>query len=269
MEYRPTENDAPIGSRRQERMRIILELLVGRDDMEISDLAHRLQISATSLRRDLSLLTSQGLVARTHGRVRVVTQTMEIPVRLRSSQATVAKRRIARYATGLLELGPQAVAVSGGTTTSEVVRALRNRRDTTVLTNALSIAVEAVTAPRLKVIVTGGSLRANSLEAVGPLTEAAFRAFNVGTAFLGADGVTAQSGVTTHDETEARANRAMVEHAQRVIVVCDGSKIGRITMTTMAGLELIQDVVTDDTAPSDELALIRESGVQVHVVSSS
>ena len=76
--------------------------------------------------------------------------------------------------------------------------------------------------------MTGGVVRSNSFEVVGVLAENTFNAINVGTAILGTDGISAAGGATTHDETEARTNNAMVSHAQRVVVVADGSKIGRL-----------------------------------------
>jgi len=48
-----------------------------------------------------------------------------------------------------------------------------------------------------------------------------------------------------------------------------GSKIGRVTMSRMAGLDEVHDLVTDDTADRDELARIRDVGVAVHVVESA
>lgn len=257
---------AAISQKRLDRMRAILGILGGQEDATVEALASSLQVSSVSVRRDLAQMETEGYVIRTHGRVRTAGQHAEIPVRMRDSQLASAKRRIALFATQLLDPGPQAIAVSGGSTTNEVVRALRHRHDTTVLTNALSIAVEAATASRLKVMVTGGTLRAASLEAVGPLAERAFETFNIQTAFLGADGVSSHAGVTTHDETEARTNNSMVSHARRVIVVSDGSKVGRVTMARMADLSAVDDLVTDSTADPAELASIRRAGVTVHVV---
>jgi DeoR family transcriptional regulator of aga operon len=155
--------------------------------------------------------------------------------------------------------------VCGGTTTTEVIRALRRRAELTVITNALPLAAEAAAWSDIRVVITGGLVRAHSLEAVGPLSEAAFNSFTVATAVLGADGVSAEHGVTTHDETEARANRAMITHAHRVIVVADSTKIGKVTRAPLAGLAEIHDLVTDPRADPDELDRIRATGVRVHL----
>jgi len=101
---------------------------------------------------------------------------------------------------------------------------------------------------------------------VGVLAENTFNAVNVGTAILGTDGISSRGGATTHDETEARTNHAMVAHAQRVMVVADGSKVGRITLAKVADLSEIHILVTDETADKAELERIRAAGIEVHVV---
>jgi DeoR family transcriptional regulator of aga operon len=117
--------------------------------------------------------------------------------------------------------------------------------------------------PRLKVVMTGGILRPPSLELVGVLAEGTFSAVNGGTAILGADGVSASAGVTTHDETEARTNHAMVSKAQRTIVVADGSKIGRAALAKMAEISDVTTLITDDAADPEELQRLRDLGVEV------
>jgi DeoR family transcriptional regulator of aga operon len=114
--------------------------------------------------------------------------------------------------------------------------------------------------------MTGGVVRPSSYEAVGMLAEGTLQAINVGTAILGADGVTAAGGVTTHDETEARTNHAMVANAQRVIVVADGAKVGQVQLAKMADAGEIDDLVTDSGADPLARELLIAAGVAVHVV---
>jgi DeoR family transcriptional regulator of aga operon len=134
------------------------------------------------------------------------------------------------------------------------------------VTNSLTIAADCAVDAHLKVIVTGGLVRSNSLEAVGPMSEHAFQVITVGTAILGADGMSAEIGATTFDEAEARTAIAMAGNAQRVVVAVDGSKIGKVTLAKMVALNQIHHLVTDSTADPDQLARIEAAGVLVHVV---
>jgi DeoR family transcriptional regulator of aga operon len=260
-----------VGRKRTERMRSLLALLGVRaaqdSPLTLDELVAELGVSKATLRRDLAALEDERLIVRTHGGARAAAiGASEIPVRLRTAQAGPAKQAIGRAAALLIPSGaPHTLAVCGGTTTTEVIRALRRRAELTVITNALPLAAEAAAWSDIRVIITGGLVRAHSLEAVGPLSEAAFNSFTVATAVVGADGVSAGHGVTTHDETEARANRAMVTHAHRVIVVADATKIGRATHAPLAGLAEVHDLVTDAHADPAELDRIRQTGVRVHL----
>ena len=256
--------------KRIERMRGLLDLLASRAreaPLTLDELVAELGVSKATLRRDLAALEDEQLVVRTHGGARAAEAgALEIPVRLRTGQAGPAKQAIGRATARLIPTGEQhTLAVCGGTTTTEVIRALRRRSGLTVITNALTLAAEAAAWSNIRVIVTGGLVRAHSLETVGPLSEAAFSSFTVATAVLGADGVSAEHGVTTHDGIEARSNRAMINHAHRVIVVADSTKIGKATHASLAGLAQVHDLVTDEHADPAELARIRDLGVRVHL----
>ncbi|WP_375387540.1 DeoR/GlpR family DNA-binding transcription regulator [uncultured Amnibacterium sp.] len=253
-------------SKRTDRMLAVLKTVNSRGAVPLADLATELRVSAATLRRDLADMEDQGLLIRTHGGARPNAAHDEMPVHLRDQEAKEAKHRIAIRAAELIPSGPYAVALSGGTTTAGIARALARRTQLTIVTNAVPIAMELAARPNAKVILTGGMVRSTSFEAVGVLAEATFKAVNVGTAILGVDGISAAGGATTHDEVEARTNHAMVDHAQRVMVVTDGSKVGRVTLARMADPEQIDLLITDSTADPTELDALRAVGVTVHVV---
>ncbi|KQO80432.1 alkaline phosphatase [Frigoribacterium sp. Leaf263] len=265
-QYLDQSSPRAVSSKRSERMRRILSLLHEHTSRSLGDLARDLSVSEATLRRDLAELDEQGQLVRTHGGARERDSQPEIPVRLRNTSYRREKQYIARRTVDLIPTGPYALALSGGTTTAEVARGLRHRSGLTIITNSLTIAMECATWPRLKVIMTGGVVRQSSFEAVGSLSESAFRGINVGTCILGTDGISATGGVTTHDETEARTNHAMVANADRVIVVADGSKVGRATLAKMADISEVDDLVTDSSADPHALELIAAAGVTVHVV---
>lgn len=244
----------------------LLALLNEQGQLSLAHLADALDASAATIRRDVALLASQGLLERTHGGARPVKGNRELPVRLRDGRNQQAKRRIARTVASLIPLGKHAIGLTGGTTTAEVLRSLRHRDDLTIITNSISIGLEAAEQGQARVLIAGGVLRSSSLELVGSLAESTLKLVNVGTAIIGADGVTARGGLTTHDEIEARTNYAMIERAQRVIVAIDSSKIGHMTLAKMADISEVQVLVTDSGAPHDEVQRLRDAGVEVYVV---
>ncbi|MCB0910496.1 MAG: DeoR/GlpR transcriptional regulator [Propionibacteriaceae bacterium] len=259
---------AELGSstKRSRRLADILDFISDRGEASIQELGEHFGASAATLRRDLGLLADQGLLVRTHGGATISGGPAEVPVALRDTRFADAKARIARAAAALIPRERHAISFSGGTTTASVARELAWHNDLTVVTNSLTIGTLLARFPRLKVVMTGGILRPQSLELVGVLAEGTFNAVkHVGTAILGADGISAADGVTTHDETEARTNHAMVSKADRTVVVADGSKVGHAAFASMADIAEIDVLVTDDSADAEELARLRALGVQVIV----
>jgi len=259
------ERDGRTSVRRTERLSVILDALAATGTVHVGDLAQRFGVSQATLRRDLALLEEQHLLTRTHGGALAQDVAYELPVRYRDGQHREAKRRIAQIAVSRIPPGPYAVGLSGGTTTSEVAKGLADRADLTVVTNALNIAMDLTLRPRVRVIVTGGAARSQSYELVGPWAERTLAGINIGTAIVGVDGISATAGVTTHDEIEARTNAAMLDKAQRVIVVADGSKIGRVMLAHIAPIDAVHEVITDSSADERELEAIRRAGVRVSV----
>ena len=241
-------------------MMALLALLNDRGQLPLSFLATELHASEATIRRDVAVLASQGLLDRTHGGARPAKGTHELPERLRGSRNPDAKTRIAIAAAHMIPEGKHAIGLTGGTTAASVLRALAYRDDLTIITNSLTIGMEAAEQGQARVLIAGGVLRSNSLELVGSLAEATLRLVNVGTAIVGADGISSVGGLTTHDDIEARTNHTMIERAQRVICVADSSKIGHVTLSKMADLSEIDVLITDAGAPPEEIARIRDAG---------
>lgn len=253
-------------SRRSDRMVALLAILRDRDEVALRDLAQQLGASAATIRRDVASLADQGLLVRTHGGARSAGAGAELPVNLRDKRHHDEKEAIAQAVAAEVPLGRGAIALTGGTTTAEVLRALHHRHDLTIITNSVSIGLEAARVGQQRVLITGGILRPSSLELVGSLADATFRQINVGIAIAGCDGLSVDGGLTTHDTIEAATNHAMLERASRIIAAVDGSKIGKVTLAKLADLSSLDLVVTDSTADPQELERIRQAGVAVKVV---
>jgi DeoR family transcriptional regulator of aga operon len=247
-----------------ERLGHILELLARDGTVTVSALAGELGVSEATVRRDLQALGDQRLLERSHGGAVAHGTAHELPVRYRTGRSE-EKRRIARAAAELVTDGA-VIALTGGTTTTEVARTLAPRHGLTVVTNALNIAVELAVRPDLKLIVTGGVARSASYELVGSLAEDTLRGLNVDLAFLGVDGVDAARGLTTQNEVEAATNRALMARATSTIVVADASKLGRVALAQIAGIEAADRLITTEGADAGQVARLRAAGLAVATV---
>jgi len=119
-----------------------------------------------------------------------------------------------------------AILLDSGTTTARIAEMLPLDCELTVVTNSLPIALTLSVRPNLQVLMTGGRVRSRTLAAVGDWAGDALASVRVDVAFLGANGISAAYGLTTPDQTEAAAKRAMIRAARRPVVVADHSKLG-------------------------------------------
>ena len=250
--------------RQAERLAMVLETLAAEGAVDASALADRLGVSAATVRRDLQLLEEQRMLTRTHGGAVAHDVLYELPLRYKSARHQAQKRRIAAQAATRVEEGA-VVGLTGGTTTTEVARAISDRRGITVVTNALNIAGELAIRANLRLVVTGGTARPESYELVGPVAEQALERLNLDLAVVGVDGISLASGLTTHHEIEAHTNRTMIERASRVVVVADSSKLGRVAFAQICGLDAVDELITDQGAPATAIRELDEAGIAVTV----
>jgi DeoR family transcriptional regulator of aga operon len=251
--------------RRAERLTAILERLSGAGSVDVADLVGSFGVSPATARRDLQILEDQRMLTRTHGGAVVRDLSYELPLRYKEARHQSEKKRIAAEAAGLVSDGA-VIGLTGGTTTTEVARALADRRGITVVTNALNIAGELAIRSDLRLMVTGGTARSESYELVGPVADRTLGNVNLDVAFVGVDGIATAAGLTTHHEIEAHTNRTMIERARRVVVVADGSKLGRVAFAVICPLGMVDELITDTSAPAGLVDEFREVGVAVTVV---
>jgi DeoR family transcriptional regulator of aga operon len=257
------------GMRQEDRLGLILQRLNQHGSVGVTGLADELGVSEASVRRDLHLLEDQKLLTRTHGGAVASGVLYELPMRYRGGQNYDAKRSIAARAAALLPADVASVGLNGGSTTTEVARALASRRGLRVVTNALNIASELAVRANLELVVCGGSARAESYELVGPLAELTLANINLDVAVIGVDGVSPTAGFTTHHEVEAHTNRALALAAARVVVVADSSKIGKRGFARILDISAASDIVTDTGAAPSDVAALRRLGPAVHLVDLS
>ena len=248
--------------RKPHRLKSILELLAGDGALNVSELANQFEVSEATIRRDLQDLEVQHLLRRTHGGAEARGLSYELPMRYKAARQHDEKVRIARAAAQQVTDG-MVIGLTGGTTTTEIARQLASREGLTLVTNALNIAFEMVVRPRLKVVVTGGVARSESYELVGPLAESTLVDINLDVVFVGVDGLSLESGLTTHHEVEAHTNRDLINRSRHVTAVADSSKIGRVAFARICEIERVDVLVTDTGADPSVVAGLEDAGLKV------
>jgi len=256
---------------RYQRWNALLDLLPADGQLTVTQAARQLGVSQATIRRDLDQLAQQQLVTRTRGGAVAGHVSYDLPLRYKTTRHAQEKQRIGRAAAALVAPGA-AVALTGGTTTSEVARALATRPDlqegagvpaVTVVTNAMNIANELAVRPHIKIVVTGGVTRGQSYELIGPFATLVLAELTLDWAILGVDALDPRAGATAHHEGEASISHLMADRAKQVMVVADSSKLGQRAFARVCAADEIGVVVTDRDADPGLLAAFTERGIRV------
>jgi DeoR/GlpR family transcriptional regulator of sugar metabolism len=251
----------------QERLEQTLALLRAQGRVSVADLGRRFRVSAVTIRNDLATLEQQGHLLRTHGgAVPCPNSSSEPPAfALRKELHQDEKERIGRAAAALVRDG-DSIALDASTTAWQIARNLKDRRELTVITNGLFIAVEFLDSPDVTVIMPGGSLRVASASLVGDEGACILERYHVQKGFFGAGGFTLEEGLTDTNQYEVELKQRMVERSKEVIAVVDSSKWRQVTFAALASVDQLDRVIADDGAPPDMVAHLREHGVEVVLV---
>ena len=250
-----------------ERHRAILEAARVAGRVEVRTLARDLDVTPETIRRDLTALERRGLLLRAHGgAVPIERTTLEPTVDERDLESVNEKEAIAQAA--LKEITKDlSIILDSGTTTMRLAQILPSHLNLTVVTNSMPIAATLAGRDGIDLHVLGGHVRTATLAAVGPWTWDSLESLAVDVAFIGANGITTERGITTPDVDEARVKSAFVAAARRTVVLADHSKFGREDFSVVAPLSAIDAIITDQQVDDDFRAEI--AGLEIDVVVAS
>jgi len=251
----------------EQRRQLIADEVRRRGAVRVSELTEFLAVSDMTIRRDLEVLASAGVLEKVHGgaTARGLTSTDEPGFEAKSHRQLDEKEAIARKASAFVEPG-QAVALTAGTTNWRLVHHLLHIPDLTVVTNSIQVAnvLHRDNRADRTVVLTGG-VRTPSDALVGPVAVATIRSLHVDLLFMGVHGMAVDAGFTTPNLLEAETDQALIASAQRVVVVADHTKWGVRGLGRIADLSAAAVIVSDGGLPSDAPQAIAEQGVQLVV----
>lgn len=235
----------------EERQVFILGLARREGRVDAGMLAEQLNVSAETIRRDLTALERQGVLRRTHGGAIPIQRLGFDPVLVtRASTMVEEKTRIGSAAVNYLP-AEGSILIDGGSTTAALAGSIPEDRSLTVLTGALPTAVSLAGKANLTVLMPGGALRPRSMCLVGPWAARDLGEVCVDTAFIGTNGLSLERGLTTSDQSEAVTKQAMIKAARRVVLLCDHSKIGADDFFRFASLSEVDVLITDSGLDPD------------------
>jgi DeoR/GlpR family transcriptional regulator of sugar metabolism len=168
---------------------------------------------------------------------------------------------IAGLVQGLVQEGEH-IIVDPSTTAVEIVKALRNRKHLTVITNSIEVLVELSDVSGWEVISTGGTLKESYLALVGPKAMDGIGSYNAEKVILSCKGIDMVKGITDANEMFAQVKQTMLKSAKQRILAVDSTKFGNVAFSRICDLSSIDMVVTNER-PSDEwMGYFAEKGIE-------
>jgi len=239
----------------------IVDILREQDQLGVGSLAERFGVSQMTIRRDLDLLQSQGVVLRTHGggiptgKLRFLQQAFPHFV------VTAEKAAIGKLAATLVTPG-QSILIESGTTALEVARNLPRDPNITVATTSLCV-VQELYGSEVQLLVFGGVTRRDFPSLYGPMTEAMLSSFHVDILFIGCDGADSKDGFYASNLLISSLEQQMIKIASRVVVVTESGKFGRKGLVRFAELGQVHTLVTDQKLSAADRKNLAEAGVKI------
>ena len=265
-EHRKANQGKPLlyaATRQQE----ILKLLNQDTSVSVTDLAAQFAISKASIRRDLRVLQTMGLLQRTYGgAVKPVTPSREASFNERRTSNYEEKLRIGEAAVGIIQPG-MTVFIDGGTTTECMTPYLLDKT-LTIVTYGLNVIIRLAGAEHLTVISIGGTLNHRTQTFGGVLALDSIQAYNMrfDMAFIACSAVSADGGVTNASFEDIPMKRKAIQAAQRAVLLADSSKIGCVAAGMVAPVDKFERLIAGRAAPADEVKKLRQLGVNVDLV---
>jgi len=249
------------------RRQVVVNMVTHLGFCTITELAEAVQVSDMTVRRDIEQLTSDGLVRRVHGGVTVLTQEVLNPsdFTARATEMASAKQAVAKVALSFVTPG-SIICIDSGTTALELARILPINRGLTVVTHSVPVINALMSKPGTRVRVIGGDLHPETQDFAGDATIGAIHGQKFDVLFLASGGVTAR-GVYCASDHEALVKRALIEAAQRIILIADSAKFEGPAKVRVCGLEAVNHAIVDDGISEENMDLLRGAGVPLTVAS--
>jgi DeoR/GlpR family transcriptional regulator of sugar metabolism len=243
----------------------ILEWLQEEGSARVRDLSAAFAVSEATIRQDLERLDSEGFISREHGGayLRSVPQQVR-SMSLQHGHNMDRKRMIGEMAASLVR-DHETIIIDSGTTTTQFAENLKARQDLNIITNALNIALILGAVPTNTVHMPAGQFKAPTLSLSGEKSVEFFVGIYAEKLFLATAGISFDAGLTYPAIGDIYVKRAMVKAASHVYLLADSTKIGRVSFSSLGGVELVHTLITDNGISDADRQAFERRGVEVLV----
>ena len=245
-----------------ERRNAILEKLQAERRVVVSELSQIYKVSEETIRRDLEKLENDGFAIKSYGGA-VINENanVDLPFNIRKKRNVISKQKIAEVISSRIKDGTS-IMLDASSTAVYIAKALKERKNLTLITNSIEILIEMFDTPNVNVLSTGGAMREGSFALVGPQTDKMLNSYHVDIAIVSAKGFDLETGMTDTEELHANNKKTMLHAGREKVLAVDSSKFGKTAFTEIGTLEDISMVVTDAKPVEVWLQAFKEYGIE-------
>jgi DeoR/GlpR family transcriptional regulator of sugar metabolism len=247
----------------EQRKQKILDMLKEKDSVRVSNLSRILGVSEVTIRSYLEDMEKKGLLSRVHGGAVSSYKpyySMNLNQRLETNKES--KVAIAERVVELIQPN-DTVMLNAGTTTLLVFRKLPQNYNLSIVTNSISIALEAEGNPNFNVILVGGSVNSKYQFSYGSDAIEQIKKYHADKLILSVDGISAEHGFTTYYDKEAAIDVAMIEQSNCRIIDADHSKFGHSAFVKISNAAVADYIVTNDQLSRELTEELNKQGVTI------
>lgn len=253
-----------------ERRDLITRLVRDRGRVRVTELMAEFGLTDTSIRRDLSILESRGVLHRVHGGAILTSEGLQvIALEERINYLGPEKRQIGAVAARFIQPN-DVIILDSGTTVLQVARHipdnLRRMGTLRIVTNSTLLLDEIGLWATPNLLLLGGIFLPEHRATVGPELLGSLNQISAHRAFLGCDGLTLDGGITSAHPLIAEAGRMMASRSEQVIVLADHTKLGKAGFVPIMPIEKIDILITDALAPKEMIDSLNKGNLKVLVI---
>lgn len=241
----------------ENRRKRLLQIIKEKGTTNIHELAHEMDVSEMSIRRDCKALEQMGTVKISFGKIEYSDSNDGHD---KNQQIELINSKIAKVASGYIE-NDQMIFINSSSTAIKLLDYLNEKR-VNVLTNNLR-AIEKVLSSESSLLLSGGELRNGAKILTGDIAQESFQNIRASVSAIGCGGLSINGGLTTNNIHEAQINRIIVQNCEKLIVLANYTKINKTANFTVGSLKDIDLLITDVYADQEYIKKIRHAGVEV------
>ncbi len=246
-----------------ERKQQILGFVQKNGSVKVSELSKLFNVSEVTVRTDLADLEGKGLLSRIHGGAISSYKpyySMNLNQRLEANQTQ--KVEIAEKIARLIK-PDDTIMLNSGTTTLLTFRKFPADYNLNIVTNSISIALEASSNPNYNVVLVGGSINTKYQFSFGPDSVEQLKKYHADKLILSVDGIDIENGFTTYYDKETDVDRIMIEQSETRIIAADFSKFRHKAFVKISDISIADYIVTNKGLDKELTEELSSAGIEV------